>query len=95
MRGIILFIFAQFFLLSASIFAQGDPFPSEADLPSAKAGELVVRQGAYQGLKADWCMLAVPENRDKSGGKLLRLPVLRIYAKNKSEMARSTFPVRW
>lgn len=74
------------FLIGLSLFAQGDPFPSAADLVNVKAGDLIVKQGTYQGHKADWCVLVVPENHAEPGAKLIHLPLLRIYAKNKTAM---------
>lgn len=72
-----------FCLASSCLFAaQEGSFPDAAELIGAKAGDLVVRPGTYQGQKADWGMLVVPEDRGSPGAKLLHLPVLRIRAKN-------------
>ncbi len=64
--------------------AQDNPFPVESDLVGTKAGDLVVKPGTYQGQKADWCILVVPENRARAEGRTLHLPVLRIHAKSRT-----------
>ncbi len=71
-------------LCGGSILAQDNPFPTASDLAGAQAGDLVVRQGTYQGQKADWCILVVCENSARTQGRTLHLPVLRIHAKNQS-----------
>ncbi|MHB9029998.1 MAG: alpha/beta hydrolase [Candidatus Latescibacterota bacterium] len=84
MRTILFIVLLSFACVSTH--AQDNPYPSAAEISQAKAGELVVKPGTYQGQNADWCMLALPENRDKPEGKLIHLPILRIYAKNKTGM---------
>jgi pimeloyl-ACP methyl ester carboxylesterase len=85
MRAALLFSL-QLCLVGVSSFAQEGSFPSAAELTTARAGEVVVKSGTYQGQKADWCMLVVPESRERPGGKLLHLPVLRIHAKKKTDL---------
>jgi hypothetical protein len=71
---------AHIFLLCliTSLRAQSDPYPSEAEVENAKAGDLVLKSGQLKEYAADFGTLVVPENRQKKDPRLIRLPVLRV-----------------
>ncbi|RPH91948.1 MAG: alpha/beta fold hydrolase, partial [Calditrichaeota bacterium] len=67
-------------LLCQSVLSQQNPFPAENELINAKAGDLILKSGAYQDRKAEYGILVVPENRDKAESRLIHLPVIRLCA---------------
>ena len=64
--------------LIASLHAQPFPYPSDAEMKTAKAGDLVLKSGQLKAYAADFGMLVVPENRQKKDSRLIHLPVLRM-----------------
>ncbi len=72
------------FISLASAMAQESSFPADEQLANAKPGDMLVQAGVmkYGGkeYKADFCKIAVPENRNNSGSRLIILPVIKIYA---------------
>ncbi len=65
--------------VSFAVAARGQTptFPPEAELRDKNAGELVTKLGKYGETDADWEFLFVPENRNKTQSRLLRLTVVR------------------
>ncbi|NIM95232.1 MAG: alpha/beta fold hydrolase [Anaerolineales bacterium] len=61
-------------------------FPSEHELMSAKAGDLILKPGVYEvegeQFQADYGTLVVLENRSKPVSKLIHLPIVWVHAPN-------------
>ncbi len=75
--------------LIASLHAQPFPYPSNAEMENAKAGDLVLKPQQLKEYAADFGTLVVPENRGKKDSRLIRLPVLRM----RSRQQRPAEPV--
>lgn len=61
-----------------------DPFPTGQAVARAEAGDLILKAGTYRvgekGYRADYGILAVPEDRTNPDSQLIHLPLIRIYA---------------
>lgn len=75
-------------LFSSCTKQEVSKFPTEAETSNTKANELVKKGDFFKceekQYRADFAALTVPENRTKAESRLIRLPVVRIYAENKN-----------
>lgn len=78
-------------LNSNSAFAQKWQFPDTSEIKIKKAGEFVIRHGTYDGHKADWGLVLVPENRNDPNSRLICLPFIKHLAIKKGKYE----PIFW
>jgi pimeloyl-ACP methyl ester carboxylesterase len=91
MRYLTLLCYLILALNSNTAFAEKWQFPDTSEIKIKKAGEFVIRDGTYDGHKADWGLILVPENRNDSDSKLICLPFIRHIAKKDAKYA----PIFW
>lgn len=73
--------------LACTAVAQDSPFPPASELADKPAASIALKAGQYAGRPAEWGLIVVPENRNRAGARLMRLPFVRVRAQEDARAA--------